>query len=442
MKPIDFIHELSWQYIPNDVQRQVKRCLLDTIGTAIAGRKTRLSQIIYEFVCDVFGGQGAILWLDGREVSPVGAALAHGMTIDALDIHDNFNQAKGHAGVAIVPAALGALGFNKTSENSGQELLTAITVGYEIALRAGVALHATACDYHTSGAWNALGCAAVVARRLHLSREKTHHALGIAEYHGPRSQMMRCIEYPTMLKDGSGWGAMAGVSAALLAHKDFTGAPAITVESPEVSEIWTSIGASWYIMEQDFKRYPVCHWAQPPITGTIDLMNSHRIMLEDIQSIQVFTFHEATRLSRRHPTTTEQAQYSLSFPLAAAVICGDLGLDEVSGEALTNQRILELTNRIEIFEDEYCNNQFPEQQLARVKISTHDGCIYKSGIVESPWDQSAIRQPHQPPDQELRDKFHRLVSDALSEARAMALEEKMLHCDHIPDANSLIELLT
>lgn len=30
----------------------------------------------------------------------------------------------------------------------------------------------------------------------------------------PRSQMMCCIDFPTMLKKGSGWGAIAGISAA------------------------------------------------------------------------------------------------------------------------------------------------------------------------------------------------------------------------------------
>ena len=88
-------------------------------------------------------------------------------------------------------------------------------LGYEIATRAGMALHATARDYHTSGAWNALGCAAIGARLLGLGADATRHALGIAEYHGPRSQIMRCIDHPTMVKDGSGFGALAGVSAAL-----------------------------------------------------------------------------------------------------------------------------------------------------------------------------------------------------------------------------------
>src|SRR3546814_7985834 len=84
-------------------------------------------------------------------------------------------------------------------------------MGYEVATRAGIVLHGSVSDYHTSGAWNALGVAAVASRLLGLDRERTRHAIGIAEYHGPRSQMMRCIDHPTMLKDGSGWGAFAGV---------------------------------------------------------------------------------------------------------------------------------------------------------------------------------------------------------------------------------------
>ena len=57
--------------------------------------------------------------------------------------------------------------------------------------------------------------------RNHAAVQVLRHALGIAEYHGPRSQMMREIDNPTMLHDGSGMGALVGVNAALLA----SGAP-------------------------------------------------------------------------------------------------------------------------------------------------------------------------------------------------------------------------
>ena len=170
------------------------------------GRQTPLSPIIYNHAALVFGGEGGRLWFDGREISMPGAALAHGMTIDALDLHDSCRPVKGHAGVAQVPAALATLALAPDGDIDGRELLTTLVMAYDIAIRTGTTQHATVPDYHTSGSWNAVGCAAIVARRQGLSREQTGHALGIAEYHGPRSQMMRAIDHPTMLKDGSGWG--------------------------------------------------------------------------------------------------------------------------------------------------------------------------------------------------------------------------------------------
>jgi 2-methylcitrate dehydratase PrpD len=202
MDIVPFIHELTWSELPAAIQHQARRCLVDTLGAAMGGRKTAVSTIIYDYAATVYGGAGAYLWWDGRMVSPPGAALAHAMTIDSLDIHDGHPLTKGHAGAAVVPALFALLAAEKPV--SGQELLTRLVIGYEVALRAGIALHATTCDYHTSGAWNAVGCAALGARALGLKREQTRHALGIAEYYGPRSQMMRCIDHPTMVKDGSG----------------------------------------------------------------------------------------------------------------------------------------------------------------------------------------------------------------------------------------------
>jgi len=67
-------------------------------------------------------------------------------------------------------------------------------------------MHATCADYHTSGAWTAVDVGAAGAKLLGLEKDRLRHAMGIAEYHGPRSQMMRCIDHPSMLRDGVGWG--------------------------------------------------------------------------------------------------------------------------------------------------------------------------------------------------------------------------------------------
>jgi 2-methylcitrate dehydratase PrpD len=221
--PLSFIHALRFEDLPPQVVAQGKRCLLDLIGVAASGRQTRLSRIVHDFAVGQMGGGSARLIFDGRCVSVTGAAYAGAATIDSLDAHDGHRLTKGHAGVALLPTLLAFADERKMID--GREFIATLVMGYEIATRAGMALHATACDYHTSGAWNALGCAAIGARILRLDPERTRHALGTAEYHGPRSQMMRCIDHPTMVKDGSGFGALAGVSAACLAADGFTGAP-------------------------------------------------------------------------------------------------------------------------------------------------------------------------------------------------------------------------
>jgi len=436
MKLIQFIHETNCNDLPQDVRNQARRCLLDTIGAGISGRRTILSKIIHDFAASVFGGSGAYLWLDGREVSPPGAALANGMTIDSLDIHDGHPLTKGHAGAAIVPSLSATLSLKHNANISGKEFLTTLVVGYEIALRAGIALHTTACDYHTSGAWNALGCAALTARRLGLTGEKTRHALGIAEYHGPRSQMMRCIDCPTMVKDGSGWGAMAGISAALMAQNNFTGAPAITVESEEVKDIWTDLGKNWQMTKQYFKPHAVCRWSQPAVEGVLALQKTHRIKPETIKRIKVFTFHEAVRLACRRPQTTEEAQYSLPFPLAAVLVYGFLGAPELSNAALKDSTILRLSECVEMIEDEKFNARFPAQRFARVEIETTQGESYDSGEVEPKWEAAAP-----PTDGELREKFRWLVHDQMSQARADKLEQMIWHCGELSDAAEILKLL-
>lgn len=432
---IEFLHETGWEDLPDQVRSQARRCLLDTLGAALGGRGTALSDIVHDFAATVYRGQEADLWLDGRKVSPPGAALANGMTIDALDIHDGYKLVKGHAGAALVPAALATLAVSR-EQVSGQELLTTLVLGYEVALRAGLALHATACDYHSSGAWNALGCAAIVARRLGLGADQTRHTLGIAEYSGPRSQMMRCIDQPTMIKDGSGWGAMTGVSAALLARGGFTGAPALTVESPDVAAVWANLGTKWLITEQYFKPYPVCYWAQPAIAGALALRRSHDLSLQAINRIQVFTFHEATRLACRHPRTTEEAQYSLPFSVAATLVHRELGLAQLSGAALRDPLLLRLSDRVELVDDPDLTRRFPAERLARVRIETSGGALVDSGDVRARWDGPAL-----PADGELRAKFLRLAYDGGTGARATALCDMIWHSADLADAASLTALL-
>jgi 2-methylcitrate dehydratase PrpD len=367
---LDFIHELRFEALPATVIEQASRCLLDLIGVAVAGRATRLSRIMGDFVCGQYPGEVPLLF-DGRRASACGAALYGAMLIDSVDAHDGQVLTKGHVGVAVLPALL-AVAHGRPLD--GRELITSLVVGYEIATRAGIALHASACDYHTSGAWNGLGATAVLARLHGLDRWQSREALGIAEFYGPRSQMMRCIEYPTMLKDGSGWGALAGVSAGLLAQAGFTGAPAVTL-ARDPAGTWADLGRRWYIEEQYFKAYPVCRWAQPAVEAVRELRPRLDADVGRIREIHIHTFLEATRLHTQQPATTEQAQYSLPFSVASALLDDDIGPEAIAEDdrGLRHPLRRALSEKVRLHEAAGYSRLFPGQRWAHARILLDDG---------------------------------------------------------------------
>jgi len=398
-----------------------RQCLLDLLGVAASGKQTELSSIINSHVMQQFAagsrGNGARLLFDGRRCSPAGAALANGMTIDSIDAHDGHKPTKGHAGCGVLPAVL-ALLDNEASgvDVTEEELLTLIVVGYEIACRAGIALHASVPDYHTSGAWVALAVAAIGARVLKLDKQQTREAIGIAEYHGPRSQMMRCIDHPTMLKDGSGWGAMAGVSAAYLAQSGFTGAPAISMEAPGEAKHFSDLKQTWYISDQYFKPYAICRWAQPAVVAALALQQQYNFELHDITSIKVGTFHESWRLATSRPTTTEQAQYSLPFPVAAALSKRKLTVEQITGAGLLDEAVLKLSDSIELYEVDEYNAEFPMRRISHVSITLNNGTVLESGPTEADGDPESPLGSDQ-----LLAKFYRFASLSLGEQRCNAL---------------------
>lgn len=448
MDPIDFLHDITYDDLSDDVRQATTRCLLDLCGAVVAGHHTILSGIIRNHAVAVFGGDHATLLLDGRRVSAPGMALATGMSIDSFDIHDSYRESLGHAGLHLFAALLATSGYRQATGGSavgGRELLAALAVGYDVACRAAETLHGTVSDYHTSGAWGSVSSAGIFARLMGFDRTRTREALGIAEYHGPRSQMMRCIDHPTMLKDGSGWGAMAGVSAGMLAEADFTGAPAVTIESDAARSWWASLGSRWYVTEQGFKAHGCCWWAQPAIEAVLAITREHVLAPADIAAIRVETFDKAVRLSHPAPTTTEEAQYSLPFPVGAAVFKDargggswyGLGPHDLLEEAVHDSDVMGLAAKVEVVEAPRLTAEFPKRFLARVTVTLTDGRTLTSPDTTFRGDGN---EPFS--DAELATKYRWLASTLLSDERVDSIEREVGELAEREHITPLIELLT
>jgi 2-methylcitrate dehydratase PrpD len=305
-----------------------------------------------------------------------------GGALDAFDAHDGHPLAKGHVSAGVWPAVL-ALADEATPCDL-DEALTRLLVGSELGLRAGLALHRLAPAYHTSGAWNALGAAAAGARALALDADATGQALGAAEFYGPRGLMMRVIAQPSMLKDGSAAGAGRGLEAALLAADGFRATPAELLMSPDVADLWADLGTRWRVVEQYLKPYPVCRWAQPAVEAAMALRA--RLHPAQIAHVQIASFAEAVALGGAAPADGDAAQYALAFPVAAALVHGRLGAEEIDGPGLHDPRVLDLAGRIELVAEDRFDRRFPAERWCAMTVTLADGTVLDSGEVTTRGD--------------------------------------------------------
>ena len=246
-----------------------------------------------DFALRYYTGNQATILENGHRASVVGASLANGYAANALDIDDGYRLVKGHPGSCLLPVLFAAAEVAEPAPD-GSELLTALIIGYEVAIRAGLIRNATTSVYHTSGSWGAIGGAALAGRLLNLDESSLREALGTAEYHGPIAAMMKGIDKPCMAKDTIGWGAMIAVSSVLMAKNGFTAGHPFFDEAPDAGWI-DELGRDFKFLNLYFKPYCACRWAQPAIAGALKVLRENSLSVESIASIRVDTF-----VNRRH----------------------------------------------------------------------------------------------------------------------------------------------
>ena len=195
--------------------------------------------------------------------------------------------------------------------------------------------------------------------------------------------VMRSVETPSMNKDGIYFGSYTGMTAALMAGEGIYGKRYLLSE-PEYGALAESLGTDYKIMGLYFKFFTCCRWAQPAIAGCLSLKKKHEFLMDDIKAIRLLTFQAAADLYSEEPENTEEAQYSIVYPIAAAVRYGELGPREVGEECLHDPATHALMKKITFGVKEEFEARFPAERLCEVEIELLDGRVFNSGIMCPP----------------------------------------------------------
>jgi 2-methylcitrate dehydratase PrpD len=416
------------------VARAAANVLIDLIGCAAAGYPTPAAQAARNTVQRLYAAGPTPLWFTGDKRRPEGAAMANSTAASALDLDDGHRQAGGHPGAAIVPAVLAAA---PAAGANGRDVVAALRVGYEVAVRVAGARDFSRLDTLSTGRWCAYGVAAAAGLLVRDTPQVLATAFAIA---GVLSPGLSAAGYSTLMgnqvKEGIPWAVMTGLTALELARQGITG-PLDILDHPDyfdAAAITAGLGTGSALATVYFKPYACCRWIHAAIDAVVELVAGGALTPGGIRTVDVYTFERALRLNNSaDPDTLEGAQYSLPFCLALAACEGVEALLPLSPEWLHRPEITALAARVHLHVDPTLDARFPAEAGARVCLETAAGRVEKT--VRHP-----LGDPANPMDRmRLTTKFRRLAAGVMApedQDRLLATVERL------PDLESVESILS
>lgn len=394
------------------VQQRVQESLVDFLGLAAGGAAADSSRAVRALVLRLGGeaptGAGAPVIGTGLRARPDHAALANGAAAHALELDDTHLPSSTHPGAAVLPAALAAASLARTGGPpvSGGVLAAAVVAGYEVTARVGMALRPEehyGRGFHPTATCGAFGAAAAAARCLGLDAAATLAALGIAgsqaagshEYHAGDAWTKRL--HP-------GLAARAGLVSALLAQEGFV-APRTILEGrdgflragsgrPDPEALVRGLGQDPAILATSLKPHACCRHMHGPIDALLALRRAHGLTPEQVEQVTVeltgvamAAIAEPAAVKSR-PRTVQEAQFSMAFGAAVALVHGRASPAEFTPARLADPAVLALLPRVRCVHRPELDPLYPRLWPAVVRVETRGGQVVEQRVETAMGDPS------------------------------------------------------
>jgi len=445
---------LTFEDLPPDVVHQTKRVVLDTLGCAIGGYSSEASQIIQEYIRESGHPGEATVFGSGGKTSCLNATLANGVMVRYLDYNDTAFIIQGeiyrtgyHPSELIPPI----IALAERQHLSGKEIIATIVIGYDLSLAflegvIGPGMERRGWNGDTRGAYIMPLIAGKILGLDESQMENAvgisgscHAVLGILDTPAEEYTMTKNIRFPTM--------AYAGIWAAMLAQKGFTG-PTRIIEGHDgfmevimggeydVSKL-SHLKEKFAIRETCFKSIIADFSSHGHLTATLKLVKEHDIKPEDIAEVRITTSKRCAEHTgdpvKKYPKNKETADHSSYYLTAIAIIDRQIGPDQFAPEKYKDPKVLELIDKITLQGD-------PELDRVRPagisEITTKQGKMYRCRV-----DYPKGHAHNPMTDAEIMDKFKGMASKYMSEDHMKRLIDTVFELEKIDDIGRLNQLM-
>jgi 2-methylcitrate dehydratase len=329
---------------------------------------------------------GPCTLIGGGQSAPDRATLVNGALVRYMDFMDNFLAPKQTCHPCDTFAAV--LAAAETRGLSGREFLTAMAVAYQVFCRLieEAPVQEAGFDHTVQLAY---GVAAGVARALGLSVEQTAHALALA---GASAQglVITRAEYLSNWKGlQSADVAMSAFTCVLLAREGITGPLQVLDGKEGFSKAFRhEVRIDWQrealdvILRCSIKAYNAEVHTQPVLEAVLALREQHQLAgrLAEIERIGVEVFKQAYDITgageeagnKYDVCTKEQADHSLPYLVAVALLDGEVTPRQFTSERIARQDVQQLLHKVRTLRDDELTRRYPEETPCRVIIELTD----------------------------------------------------------------------
>ncbi len=446
----EFCGNLKLESIPSSVIEKTKWAILDNLGVILGASATQEGRRIADFVRDLGDREEATTIGFGFKSSTRNAAFLNGTMSEMLELQDGYTKGGIHACCGVISSALAVA---ENTNKGGKYLLESIVVGYEVANRVSEVVHPShlSIGYQPTGTAGAIGAAATVGKLMGFDAERMFNTIGIAGFILPISTGDNLWGGYTIKPIHGGAAAKAGIESAMLAKRGLTacslegdpklkrGFCVIASDKPNFEKMTKGLGEKYTIDDVYFKPFACCRVNHSPVEIVLDLASRHRLNLDDIESILIKTYNFAELVPGQIRTDPGanllHCQFSTSYCVAAALMDGQVGLEQFTPERIKDPKVHQLSARVKIVADEEMEGMRPANRPAIVEITLKSGQTF-TGRVDYP--KGDPRKPMT--DEELLKKFEGLASNVLSEEKVRSIRTTVFDLENMDDVSKLMEL--
>ena len=410
----------------------VRRAMVDWFACVTAGAPHPPATLMAQALAGERGAGRAMCYVDGQPAGIRHAALLNAVAAHVVEFDDIHRDSGHHPGSVTIAAALAA------AQQHGADLATlhrAITAGYEVACRIGMAVTPSHYrNWHTTGTVGTMGAAAAVAVVLGCGAGQIAHAIALATtMTGGLQQAFRGEGMSKPLHPGH--AAEAGALAAMSAAAGMTGALDVlhgpvgfAAATSDSRGQWSTPQGTALISAMTFKNHGCCGHIFPALDAMATLRARHGFSPADIAAIHVGGYGPTKEVCDRPDARTEQeCRFSVQYCMAALLTLGGVRLAAFAPDRLADPAIRAIMPLVSVSLDPALAQAYPRQRAANLAVTLRDG----SRLMQH--QPTRKGDPDLPlSDDELSAKFRELVVPVIGEAAAELRLEALWRSSALP----------